>query len=111
MKVAIQIESAPHGMIRAFQYLILGLALVAIFYSPVGHTNNTAACDDCGIYESLCKGKPVHWYILDENGSVVRGDPKQLLRSSQALEFFNSVKRKHPGKFHSREVCADNPLA
>ena len=109
--IAIQPKSFQQRSARLIQFLLMGLILVTMVYSPAGRAEERAACDDCGIYESLCRGKAVHWYILDENGTVVRGNPKRLLQSSQTLEFFNSVKQKYPGKIYPKEICSDNPLA
>lgn len=109
--LVIQIDTARNGMLVAFRYLLLLFILAMAFAVGKAQADTTASCTDCGIYESLCKGKAVQWYIVDSEGWSIRGDPKNLLRSEQARDFIKDVKKKHPGKFYSREVCGDNPLA
>ncbi|MFC1684156.1 hypothetical protein ACFL0R_01610 [Pseudomonadota bacterium] len=109
--LAIPRHTAHHGMTEAFRQLTLLLVLSAAFFAGKSYADTTAACTDCGIYESLCKGKAVHWYIVDGDGWYIQGDPQNLLRSQQARSFIKDVKKKHPGKFHSKEICGNNPLA
>lgn len=108
--LVIQFDTARNGKAVAFRFLILLFILAMAFFAGKSYADTTAACTDCGIYESLCKGKAVQWYIVDGDGWYIRGDPKNLLQSEQARDFIKDVKKKHPGKFYSTEICGDNPI-
>ena len=109
--ITLQTNAARYGVRWAFRQLVFLFIVAMAFNATDSRATTTASCQDCGIYESLCEGKAVHWYVLDDEGWYVKGDPKKLLRSPQARGFINDVRKKFPGKFHSKEICHDHPLA